>query len=385
MLKLKTFLFFFYFLFLGIGSNFQTENLLSRPLHKTSQSSEIALPEAIINDIDTSLKKALKAKNFNGSVLVAFNGVPISRVNRGFADFANKDTITMMTNFQIASLSKSFTAMAIMMLKENGQLSYDDLVKKHIPEFPYKNVTIRNLLNHTGGLPDYMSIVYEKWDKSKTLTNEDVLVLLTKYGIGINFQAGTRFKYSNTGYAMLALVVERITGHRFHYFLEKNIFEPLEMFDTFVLDSSCFETKSTLAKSYRTIGKSHIKVDFDLVDLVVGDKSIYSTVEDLLKWDKAVFESKLVSPSTMQEAFKPTVLKNKRLANYGFGWRLKMENNKPVVYHNGLWNGFTSTLTRYVDDKITVIITSNTKSHISPILYDIQRILSEKKLMSPIN
>lgn len=383
--RFKTFLFITYFLFLNFGANFETENLLSRPVHKISQTNEIALPEQTINEIDTSLKQILQTRNFNGSVLIAYNGAPITTVNRGFADFSTKDSITEVTNFQIASVSKSFTAMAIMILKERGKLTYDDVIKKHIPEFPYKNVTVRNLLNHTGGLQDYMAIVYEKWDKSKSLTNEDVLNLLIKYGVGVNFQPGTRFQYSNTGYAILALLVERITGERFPYFMEKNIFEPLEMYDTFILDSSCFETKSTLAKSYRTVGKSHVKVEFDQNDLVYGDKSVYSTVEDLLKWDKAITGSILVEPTTMQEAFKQTVLKNKRLANYGFGWRFKMENNKPVIYHNGLWNGFTATLTKYVDDKITVIITSNTKSHISPLLYDIQNILSKKKLMSPIN
>lgn len=385
MSRLKSVFFLACFLLLNIGVNLETENLISRPVQKNSPTKDIALPEATIHEIDTLLKKALQLRNFNGSVLVAYNGIPLTTSFRGYADFSRHEPINEFTNFQIASVSKSFTAMAIMILKERGQLNYEDLVQTHLPQFPYKNVTIRNLLNHTGGLQDYMSIVYDKWDKSRLLTNNDVLNLMVKYGGSLNFQPGTRFQYSNTGYAILASVVEKISGMSFPAFMEKNIFQELGMYDTFVLDSTCFSTKGTLAKPYRKVGRSHILIDFDHVDLVYGDKSIYSTVGDLLKWDRAVFESKLVSPTTMQDAFRQTVLKNKRLANYGFGWRLKMENNKPVIYHNGLWNGFTATITEYVEDKITVIITSNTKSHIAPILYDIQNILGEKNLMSPLN
>lgn len=326
---------------------------------------EAVLPFDKLNDFNTQVSGIIDRNRINGNVLVAYKGKVIFCESRGFADFSTRQELKPTSAFQLASVSKSFTALAIIMLKEQGKIDFDDLVTHYIHEFPYKTITIRQLLNHTSGIPNYFYLAEKYWDKNQPLTNEGVLKLLLRYKIPLNFTPGRLFNYSNTGYAMLALIVERVSEKRFSEFLTEFVFEPLKMHNTFTFDRLYLDTLPDKVLGYRSKARYASAVPYDAVDEVLGDKSIYSTVEDLVKYVNAWTGNLLISEESKEQAFSKTVLRNKREIEYGFGWRFKEVFGRPVVYHNGLWHGFTSTITHVPDKNLTVIILNNTNSHVS--------------------
>ncbi len=340
-----------------------------------AQTDKPTLPEAKIHEIDVSISKILDQHHFNGSALVAYKGFPVFRKTYGYRNLATKEPNDFSTAFQLASVSKAFTAMAVLILKEQGLLDLEDMVQKHIPDFPFGNVTIRNLLQHTSGMPNYMYYVDNCWKSELPLTNEDVLKILNINNPTLSFEPGKRHFYSNTGYAMLAVLVERVSGMPFYKFLDERIFIPLKMNHTFAWNPAIFDSNQNIATGFSRSGWKYRQIAHVPLDEVVGDKSVYSTVDDMLKWDQALSKNTLINKNLLFEAFKPLVLKNNRLLKYGYGWRLNEVDGKKVIYHNGLWNGFTSSLTRYVDDSLTVILLNNTNAHVGPIVKEIYAVM----------
>ena len=297
---------------------------------------------------------ATKAR-FNGSALVAHDGKILYTHQFGYSDFKTKEILTDTTEFQLGSVSKQFTAVSIMMLKEKGLLNYDDSVAKYFPDFPYKGVTIRMCLDHRSGIPNYMFTCSAECTNQETLIdNMQVMKMLAKYQPHCYFQPDKRFDYCNTNYCVLAAIVEKITGYKFSDFVRKNIFEPLQMTHTFIYDKydTVIPNKATgYNRGYRRAG-------IDFLDGVAGDKGVYSTVTDLLKWDQALYGSKLLSQETLKEAYTPqTRWKNGH--SYGFGWRLMQYEGDTIIYHGGWWHGFNADFIRDVKDKNTVIVLSN--------------------------
>lgn len=325
------------------------------------------LPEEQIARIDSLVNGVLDKFRFNGNVLIAYHGYPLVRSTRGYAHLFSKVPNNYETAFQLASVSKAFTAMAVLILQERGQLNIDDSVKKYIPEFPSGKVTIKHLLQHTSGLPNYMYYVDNQWDKEKHLTYDDVLELLIKNNPDMNLMPGNWHHYSNTGYALLAMLVERVSKLPFHQFARQQIFEPLGMNHTFIWNKETFDTITNIATGFKRYGRRYAAVGHDPLDEIGGDKSVYSTIDDLLKWDRALYTNKLVSESSLQLAFAKTVTRRNRQYDYGLGWRLTQVDDKQVIYHNGLWNGFTSSLFRYVEDSITVIVLNNVNTQVAAI------------------
>jgi len=314
-------------------------------------------------------------RSFNGALLVAVKGVPIFSKTYGYADFRKRKEITASTAFQLASVSKQFTAMAIMMLKEQGKLAYEDSVQKFIPEFPYQGITIRRLLNHSAGLPNYMWLVEHKWNQSYPPYNDEVLKMLCDEKPGRYFIPGTRFDYSNTNYMVLASIVEKASGMRFDRFLQENIFQPLGMNNSFVYSAN-YSCKVEGAKGYRRYGRGYREIPATQNDGAVGDKGVYASLIDLYKWDQALYSHRLIGAKTLEEAFSPLILHGKYNMHYGFGFRLRENDAGHVVYHNGKWNGFRTGLHRYIDEKATVIILNNTnKPGNTRIIREIQEIL----------
>jgi CubicO group peptidase (beta-lactamase class C family) len=268
--------------------------------------------------------------------------------------------------------------MAVLILKERKLIDLNDLVQKYIPDFPFNNVTIKHLLQHTSGMPNYMYFVDNCWKSELPLTNEDVLKIININKPTLSFEPGKRHFYSNTGYAMLALLVERVSGKPFYQFLNENIFAPLKMKNTFAWNRAACDTNENIAIGYSRSGWKYHKKEHVPLDEVLGDKSVYSTVDDLLKWDQALYHHKLISNSLLQEAFTPVVLKSNRVQKYGYGWRLNEVDGKRVIYHNGLWNGFTSSLSRYVEDSLTVILINNTNAHAGTMAKDIYTIMEQE-------
>lgn len=308
--------------------------------------------------VDSLFTQLHKRKGFNGTVLVTKYDQIIYRGAFGYADFKTKDTLSTQTVFQLASVSKQFTAVAVMMLKEQGKLSYDDSLQVYIPDFPYRGITIRQLLTHRSGLPNYTYFSDELWpDRKVDLSNDDVLSMMAVHKPNIYYQPDRTFSYSNTGYALLASVVEKASGQPFAEFMREHIFEPLKMHSTYTFNHELVAQSGKVASGH--IGGRR-KRQPDYQDTVLGDKGMYSTVEDLYKWDQALYTQKLVKRETLEEAFSPTGKVNKRDESYGYGWRIKqLESGDTVVYHGGLWHGFNTYFLRNPNDHSSIIVLSN--------------------------
>ncbi|MCU7494445.1 MAG: beta-lactamase family protein [Ignavibacteria bacterium] len=297
---------------------------------------------------------------FNGVVLFAEKGNIIYEKAFGYSDFRRKTPLTTNSVFQLASVSKQFTAFAIMLLKERGKLSYSDNVRKFFPSFPYEDITIRQLLTHSSGLPNYMYFANDYWpDKSKMMDNKDVIEMLERNLPQPYFRPGIRYFYSNTGYALLASIVEKASGMPFYRFMEKEIFKPLGMESTFVYNPEN-PLPAVVAEGHNP---NRTPVGFNYQNGVVGDKNVYSTVEDLLRWDYALYKAQLVSQECLSEAFTPAFKNLRDDHNYGFGWRINEKDN--IVYHGGWWDGYRSYIVRSLSDQRTIIVLINSAAHIS--------------------
>jgi CubicO group peptidase (beta-lactamase class C family) len=324
-----------------------------------------------------SLFSALQAKGgFNGCVLYGEKGRLVFKKAYGYDDFKAKKRLTTSSAFQLASVSKMFTAMSIMILKEEGLLDYDDSVRQYIPELPYTGITIRQMLNHRSGLPDYMHFSDNFWDQEKPLTNEDMIRIMALNVPPRYFESGCGFDYCNSNYALLASVVERITKKPFEQFVQENIFDPLSMSNSFIYHLEAGQPIPQplpvgVAGHSRGRGMPRPEPNF-YQNGVVGDKGVYASVEDLFKWDQALYNGSLVSEETLKEAFTPGSPKiSKYKDNYGFGWRIKAD-RVHTVYHYGWWKGFRTYFIRDLyQEKTIIVLTNTTRSLASRVLYDV--------------
>lgn len=331
--------------------------------------------------IENRLTSHLINSRFNGQVLVARYGRVIYNKSFGFADFRNSSPVNSRTSFQIASITKPFTATAILLLQQQGKLSIDDFVAKHIREFPYKKVKIRHLLNHTSGLPNYFHFLPQFWKGKRSFpSNEDLLKAFTSRNRSLRFNPGAKFEYSNTGYAFLALIIERVSNQSFAGFIKKNIFEPLEMHDSFVYDPRSKTTPRNRAFGFRRNGKNKVFAKDSELDGIIGAKGIFSTASDLFKWDMAISQNKILTANTWEAAFEHTVLPNDSIVNYGLGWRLQSFAGNRVVHHPGWWAGFRTSLKRFIDDLGTLIILCNDDYSVANLVNELTEIVFFKEL-----
>jgi CubicO group peptidase (beta-lactamase class C family) len=307
--------------------------------------------------------------DFSGVVLIAKKGKTVYHRAFGYKNFETKEPLDTTCIFELASVSKQFTAMTIMMLQEQGKLNYDDLIEKYIPGLPYEGITIRHLLNHTSGLPDYQAVMDEHWDKTKVAGNPDNIEYLIQYHPAKLFEPNEKYLYSNTGYMLLASVVEKVSGQDFITFSEERIFAPLKMTSTAIRTREEKIALPKMAWGHLLVKEKqrYVRADsFPQFNYAIwlgnrkGPGRISSTTSDLLKWDRALYTEKLVRSKTLQEAFSPAKLKNDSLSNYGFGWELG-ENPKygKIVSHTGDNPGYKTQIIRYIDADNTVIILSN--------------------------
>ncbi len=307
--------------------------------------------------LDTFFRNLHKKHGFNGTVLIAQYGKVLYKGAFGYADLSRKDTLTEATSFQLASVSKQFTAVAVMKLKEMGKLHYDDDVKKYLPDFPYEGVTVRQLLCHRSGLPNYMYFCDDYIKDRKTfINNGHVIRLLAQHKPNPYFTPNRRFMYSNTGYCLLASITEKVSGKPFPQFMEEQVFKPLGMNHTRVFTDEASVSMLQVAKGYSG-GRRQYGASYQ--DGVVGDKNVYSTAEDLFKWDRALYTNRVVSQATLEEAFTPASPELK-VQNYGYGWRLRTTSGgDPIIFHGGWWHGYKSYFMRNRKDQSTVIVLSN--------------------------
>jgi CubicO group peptidase (beta-lactamase class C family) len=326
------------------------------------------VPASQIDAIFASLKSNAAP---GAAVLVVRNGQPVFRRGYGLTDLRTRRLIDAQTNFRLASFTKQFTATCIMLLARDGKLHYDDHLTDIFPEFPGygKPITIRNLLNHTSGLPDYEDILMKQYpdtpaEKIPQVLDAGVLKLLEQQTSG-KFPPGSKWEYSNSGYAVLAMIVEKVSGKTFGQFLQERIFTPLKMTHTLAYE------KGKNQVPHRAFGHTKIdgiwhETDQSPTSAVLGDGGIYSSLDDLSKWDRALRDHTLLNEQEMRLALTPVhptdgppKFPEGKPVSYGFGWFLDPYQGHRRMSHDGNTIGFRTTIQRFPDEQLTVIVLAN--------------------------
>ncbi len=299
----------------------------------------------------------LKNRGFSGGLIVAKNGHILFEKYDGMANYTSTDAINENSPLHIASVSKTFTAMAVLKLWQDGKLDLDKELSFYFPSFNYPGVTIRTLMNHRSGLPNYTYFMDQQgWNPSEFVSNQDLLeVLISKKAVLKDVtKPNRRFSYCNTNYALLALLIERVSGQSYSDYLKTTFFEPLQMKNTYVFNLS--DTGKAIA-SYDWRGR---KEKFNFLDQVYGDKNIYSTPKDLLIWDRALSSNFIFKPETFEQAYAPYSNERPGIRNYGLGWRMNIyPTGQKVIYHNGWWHGSNASFIRILSDSVTIIAIGN--------------------------
>ncbi|GEC87713.1 serine hydrolase domain-containing protein [Brevibacillus brevis] len=347
--------------------------------------------------LDELFTTIAEQNNWSGNILILEEGKPFYQNSIGMANLETAERLSPHSVFELASVSKAFTAMGIMILQEQGKLNYTDKVDSFFPDFPYADITVENLLVHTSGLPDYMELFSQYWDKSKIATNQDILEQLIKHRPNVLFLPNEKYEYSNTGYALLASIVEHVADTPFADFLQQNIFQPLDMQHTKVYNRRYSpELTKHYAYGYVKSAQSDAFVlpdessehDFVIyLDGIQGDGAVSSTLDDLRKWDRALYTEKLVKKATLERAFSPIQLTDDSLSHYGYGWRLREDQvTGKVVHHGGSWPGYRSWLRRYIETDKTIIYVTNVdqeREWTEKVVEAVENILFEQPYVMP--
>ena len=328
--------------------------LISLPVAKPISSAEF---RRINTACEQWYDSVLRPGNFNGGILVAKNGGIIFEKYCGTGHIGGTDTITANTPTHIASVSKTFTAMAVLKLVQDGKIQLDAEFSKYFPSFNYPGVTIRNLLNHRSGLPNYLYFMDELgWDRKAYMNNQDVFdYLVNRKAELTNISSpNTHFTYCNTNYALLALLIEKISGISYPQFIKQNFFDPLQMKNSFVF------TPADSAKVNPSYDWRGGMVQLTSLERVYGDKNIYTTPRDLLKWDRVLRTNLIFKPEILEQAYTPYSNEKPGIRNYGLGWRMNIyPDGKKVIYHNGWWHGNNASFIRLTDEDVTIILMGN--------------------------
>lgn len=308
-----------------------------------------------IKTIDSALTYLYQRQLFNGSVLIGDKGKIIYQKTFGIADTSGKP-LTASSAFNLASVSKQFFAMMTMILKEEGKLNFDDAVQKYLPTFPYPKITIRNLMNHTSGLPEYFDIADHTMTLIDTLDNDKALSMLAEKKPPVLFQPGEKFEYTNTNYTTLASIIQKVSGMRCEQFFDEKIVQPLGLKNTYIYNITMPSYPVSRVFGFHYENGKPVQDDLQYVDGIIGDGNIYSTAEDLYKWDQALYTEKLVMKETFREAITPGKLNDGVLTGYGFGWFVDSSGN---VSHSGGWVAFGTYIHRYMNNQQTLIFLEN--------------------------
>ena len=320
----------------------------------------ISQPSKKITRIDSVLTYLHQRQLFNGTVLIGEKGKVLYKKAFGISNPQTLSPLTTASSFNLASVSKQFFTMMIMILKEQGKLNYDDVVQKYLPQFPYSNITIRHLMNQTSGLPEYFDIAQGDLTLIDTLNNQSMLDLLAAKKPALVFQPGEQWQYCNTNYTTLASVLEKVSGTTSDKFFQQYIAGPLKLSNTYIYHLNMKLYPPSRVFGLRFEGGKPVLNDLVRFDGIVGDGNVYSTVEDLYKWDQALYTEKLVKKSTFAEAITPGKLNNGEATKYGFGWGI-IEPGKTVA-HTGGWVGFGTIIIRYIDKNQSIILLDNSSN-----------------------
>ncbi|MBN1299595.1 MAG: beta-lactamase family protein [Melioribacteraceae bacterium] len=329
---------------------------------------------AYASRIDSFFQNRYSRGLFNGSVLFAEKENIIYQNALGYGNFRLKDTLTLRSKFQLASVTKTLTAYGIALLKEKGLINYTDSIRHFFPQFPYENISIFELLVHRSGLPKYTYFADEYWRSvyyDSTITNNDVIELMIEHQPLKYYSPNFRYNYNNTNYCILAAVIEKVSEKSYEEFMKDEVFAPIGMINTEVYRRGNNEDKHFPVKGYT--GYRRI-ADNTYLNGVVGDKGIYSTAEDLFKFNRALYDGKPLSRNEVNSMY---LLAHEELYehdNYGLGWRVNMRpDSTRIVYHTGWWKGFRSYFIRELSTEKCIIVLTNRSN---------SGVLSTRELMS---
>lgn len=314
----------------------------------------------LFHQIDTFFQKRYQAKRFNGVALFAKNGKIVYQKAFGYSNFKTNDTLQIDDAFQLASVSKTITAIATLKLVQDSLIRLDQNIRDFIPDFPYDTITVRQLLSHRSGLPNYMYFVDEIWEnKDSSITNDGVLKIMQRDTPDVYYLPDVRYFYCNTNYAILASIIEKVTNDTYEKYLDKTIFRPLNMDNAFVYNRN---TQPEIPGEVLGYNGIYRQKENHYLNGVVGDKGIYASVMDLFKFDQALYKSDFIDSTLLAEAFTPhhPDLTRRNRDNYGLGWRIQNTSEfGKVVYHSGWWKGFKTYFIRMIDKDQTIIVLTN--------------------------
>ena len=306
----------------------------------------------VTGDIDTMMER------YNGNVpgaalLVVHDGRAVIRKAYGLANVESNVSATPETNYRLASVTKQFTAASILLLAEDGKLSLGDPIRKWFPSLPdaVDSVTITQLLSHTSGIVDYEDVMPE--GSTAQVHDSDVLHLLESQDTTY-FKPGSSYRYSNSGYSLLSLIVQRASGKTFATFLHDRIFKPLGMSNSVAYEEG-ISTVANRAYGYTLRDGKWMRKDQSTTSAVLGDGGIYTSIDDLIKWDAALYDSRLLSDESRRLAFTPHTATNEPGVQYGFGWMISGD----AIWHSGETSGFRNVIVRYPKSHVTVVILTN--------------------------
>ena len=314
--------------------------------------------------IDSFYKKNINSPYYSGGFIVVKNGRVLYEDYQGYSNVRTGQKIDKTTPIHLASVSKVLTCMAILRLVQQDNIMLDQKVTDWLPKFPYKETTIRTLLNHRSGLQHYSNfpaLMKKRWDRRKILSNQDVLNLMVQNKFRLRTPDDTHFDYCNTNYILLALIIERATGLNYRQAMQELIFKPLGMTNSYVFN---YETdKETASKSYR----GNTIFPWDQFDNLYGDKNIYSTPRDLVKFDLGTYSPDFIKPELLQEAYFGYSAGKlaKPIKDYGLGMRMRFlpPTGEKMIYHNGWWHGNNTSFVPVKKDTVTVVCLGNKYSN----------------------
>ena len=313
--------------------------------------------QKIVNSLNQYYENIWNSTDMSGGVLVAHGDNILLEKYKGFGRENNQMPINKDTPLHLAAISKPITAMAVLKLVEAKKISLEQKVKSIFPNFPYADVTIQHLLTHRSGLPKYEHFLEENDIKPKNqyFTNQEIFDIVAKHKPELARQTDTGFMYNNFNYAILALIIEKITGKTYPEAMKEMVFAPLKMKNTFV-----FEEKHINSASQSFYQRSSKLYPLDQYDLIYGDKNIYTTPRDLFNFSKALFSKDFLPKELMEKIFEPYSNEKKGVNNYGLGFRLKIfDEGKKLTYHNGWWHGSNTVFIHLRESKTTIIALSN--------------------------
>jgi len=315
------------------------------------------LPDTLTPKLDALFKDFNQPGSPGASVMIIQDGKVLLAKGYGSANVEERTPCGPDTNFRLASVTKQFTAMSVLILAQRKQLSLDERLTDFFPEFPAygRQITVRHLLTHVSGLLDYEDLI-PKGTEIPVL-DRDVLRLLLQQD-KTYFPPGTKYRYSNSAYALLALIVEARSGNTFARFLQENLFRPLKMNHTLAYEQG-LSVVPNRAYGYSPDAGGFKRTDQSLTSSVLGDGGIYSSVADLYRWDQALYTDKVVSRRMLRLAFTPGPATNHPDTRYGFGWYIGQYRGLREIWHSGTTIGFTTRIARFPDKKFTVIILTN--------------------------